>query len=167
MPDVVGNRLPAGSVIMCKLTPFVIMKDGDIDYVGGGKMEMVCWADDEYFEFFDQQVRELHMERSQAFITSVFRALTGSRHKTRRRQVTGISPTPVSIRLHTPATLSSCPTSKTLVEDTSHDEVVAKQLTTLEEDPSKEPNPNNDLAELYVAEDQQSSKHVLLICTDA
>ena len=44
----VGKKLPAGLVIMCKLTPFVIMEDGDIDYVGGGKMEMVCWADDEY-----------------------------------------------------------------------------------------------------------------------
>ena len=27
--DVAGNRLPAGSVIMCKLTVFVIMEDGD------------------------------------------------------------------------------------------------------------------------------------------
>ena len=29
--DMGGNRLPVGSVIMCKLTPFVIMKDGDIN----------------------------------------------------------------------------------------------------------------------------------------
>ena len=41
--DMAGNNLLAGSVIMCKLTPFVIMKDGDIDYMGGGKMEMVYW----------------------------------------------------------------------------------------------------------------------------
>ena len=40
-------------------------------------MEMVYWADDEYFEFLDQQVKELHMERSQGFITSMFRALNG------------------------------------------------------------------------------------------
>ena len=52
--DIVGNRLPVGSVIMCNLTPFVIMKDGDINYMGGSKMEMVYWADDEYFEFLDQ-----------------------------------------------------------------------------------------------------------------
>ena len=52
--DMAGNRLPVGSVIMCKLTPFATMKDGDIDYMGGGRMEMVYWADDEYFEFLNQ-----------------------------------------------------------------------------------------------------------------
>ena len=110
---------------MCKLTPFVIMKDGD-NYVGGGKMVMVYQAADEYFEFLDQQVKELNMEGSQGFITSMFRALTGSRHKTRRRQVTGIPPTPMTTRLHTPATWSKTPTSKTLVEDATQDVFVAK-----------------------------------------
>ena len=56
--DMVGIKLLAGLVKMCKLTPFVIMEGGDIDYVGGGKMEMVYWADDEYFEFPNQQVKE-------------------------------------------------------------------------------------------------------------
>ena len=102
----VSIKLLAGSVIMCKLTPFVIMKDGDIDYMGGGKMEIVYWADDEYFELLNQQAKKLHMERSQGFITWMFRALTGSRHKTRRRQVTGIPPTPVTIGLQTLAALS-------------------------------------------------------------
>ena len=83
--DMEGNRLPTGSVIMCKLTAFVIMVDGDIDYMGGGKMEMVYHTDDQYFEFLNQQVKELHMERGQGFIKSVFRALTGSRCKTRRK----------------------------------------------------------------------------------
>ena len=36
--DMVGNKLPAGSVIMCKLTAFVITEDGDINYREGGKM---------------------------------------------------------------------------------------------------------------------------------
>ena len=76
--DMACNRLPAWSVIMCKLTAFVITEDSDIDYLGGGKMEMVYQANDWYFEFFNQQVMELHTERSQGFITSVFRALTGS-----------------------------------------------------------------------------------------
>ena len=44
--DMAGNKLPAGSVIMCKVTTFVIMEDSDIDYMGGGKMEMVYKADD-------------------------------------------------------------------------------------------------------------------------
>ena len=59
-------------------------------------MEMVYQADDKYFEFLDLQVKELHMERCQGLITSVLMALTGSRHKTRRRQVTDIPPTPQS-----------------------------------------------------------------------
>ena len=95
--DMAGNRLPAGSVIMCKLTTFVITEDSDIDYIGGGKMEMVYQATDQYFEFLNQQVKGLHMERSQGFTTSIFRGLTGSRHMTRRKQVTGIPPTLVSI----------------------------------------------------------------------
>ena len=102
--DMVGNMLHMGSVIMCTLTPFVIMKDGDIDYMVGGKMEKVYQTDDEYFEFLDQQVKELYMERSQGFITSVYRALTDSRHKTKRRQETSIPPTPVTTESCTPAT---------------------------------------------------------------
>ena len=74
--DMTVNKLPAESVIMCKLTVFFIMEDSDIDYVGGGKMEMVYQANGYYFEFLDQQVKELCMERSQGSITSVFRALT-------------------------------------------------------------------------------------------
>ena len=95
--NMAGNKLSAGSVIMCQLTAFVIMEDGDIDYIGSGKMEMVYHANDWYFKFLDQQVKELRIERSQGFITSMFTALTGSRHKTRRKQVTRIPPTPVTI----------------------------------------------------------------------
>ena len=29
--DIAGNRLPVGSVIMCKMTLFVIVKDGDMN----------------------------------------------------------------------------------------------------------------------------------------
>ena len=39
--DMTGNKLPVGSVIMCKLPVIVITEGGDTDYVGGGKMEMV------------------------------------------------------------------------------------------------------------------------------
>ena len=112
-----GNRSPVGSVIMCKLTPLVITKDGDINYVGGGKMEIVYQADDEYFEFLDQQVKELHMERSQGFITSVYRALTGSRCKTRSRQVISIPPTLVTMESCLPVTQNKPSSGKTLEED--------------------------------------------------
>ena len=106
------------------------------------------------------------MERSQGFVTSVFRALIGSRCKTRRKQVTGIPPTPVTIGLHTLATLSDAPTSKTLAEDVTQDEFVARHLATLEEEPLEEPSPNNMLRESYVAEVQQNGKHIPLPCTD-
>ena len=42
--DIMGNKLSTESVIMHTLTAFVIMEEGDIDYVGGGKMEMVYHA---------------------------------------------------------------------------------------------------------------------------
>ena len=57
--DEVGNKLPAKSVMFCKMTPFIITEEGDIDYFMGGKMETVYQADDQYFEFFKEQVREL------------------------------------------------------------------------------------------------------------
>ena len=54
--DMAGNKLPPGSVIMCKFTAFVITEDGDIDYVGGGKMETVYHANNQYLKFLNQQV---------------------------------------------------------------------------------------------------------------
>ena len=36
--DIAVNRLPAGSVIMCKLTAFVIMEDGDMTI-----LEVIKW----------------------------------------------------------------------------------------------------------------------------
>ena len=77
--DMAGDKLPAGSIIMFKLTAFVFTEDVDIDYVGGGKMKMVYEANDWYFKLLHQQVKELHMERSQGFITSIFWALAGNR----------------------------------------------------------------------------------------
>ena len=43
--DMAGNK----SIIMCKLTAFVITEDGDIEHIAGGKIEMVYQADDHYF----------------------------------------------------------------------------------------------------------------------
>ena len=86
------------------------------------------------------------MERSQGFITMVFRALLVSRCKTRRKQVTRIPPTMVTSRTHTPPTPIDAPTSKLLAEDVTQAWVVAIQLTpaTLEEEPMEEPSPSSD-----------------------
>ena len=71
----------------------------------------------------------------------------GSRQKTRRKQVTRIPPTLVTIGSHTPTALSNAPTSKALLEDVTQDEFVARSLATLEEEPSEEPSQNNELGE--------------------
>ena len=69
------------------------------------------------------------MERNQGLITSMFTAMTGSRCKTRRKQVTGIPPTLVTIGTHTPAIPTDAPTSKMLAEEVTQAGVVARQLT--------------------------------------
>ena len=91
-----GSKLQAKSVVMCQMTPFVITEEGDIDHFTGSKIENICQADERYFHFLKGQARELEAEKYQSILASVFRALTGSRCRTRRRQVTGILPTLVA-----------------------------------------------------------------------
>ena len=111
--DEAGNKLLVKSVMFCRMMPFVITEEGDIDDFAGGKMEAVYQADD---QFFEGQVKELHVEWSQRIIMSVFRALTGSRHKTRRRQMTGIPPMPVMAGSTTPTTKANAQVSAAQVE---------------------------------------------------
>ena len=121
-----------------------------------------------YYEFLNKQVKELHMERSQRFITSVFSALTGSRCKTWRKQVTGIPPTLVTIGSHTPATPIDAATSKTLSEDVTQAELVAMlpEPPSLNEEPVEKPSGNNQLGESYIADVQHNGKHIPFHCTD-
>ena len=49
--DEAGNKLPVKSVILCKMTPFIITEEGDIDYFTGGKMETIYETDNRYFDF--------------------------------------------------------------------------------------------------------------------
>ena len=76
-----------------------------MNYFTSGKMETVYQADNQCFEFFKGQVRELQVDKSQGFITSVFQALKVIRHKTRRRQVTGTPLMPVTSGSATPVTM--------------------------------------------------------------
>ena len=102
------------------------------------------------------------MERSQGLITSVFRALKGTRHKTRRRQVTGILPTPVTIGSHTPTTPIEAPPSKTLSEDMTQAELVARlsASVSLNKKPTDKSSTSNQLGESYVMEVQHSGKNI-------
>ena len=106
--DEAGKNLPAKAVIVCKMTPFVITDEGDIDYLSGGKMETAYQVDNQYFKFLENQVRELYVERSQDIFASVFMALTGS------RQVTSIPPTPVTMGSGDPTTVPDAPVPTTL-----------------------------------------------------
>ena len=116
-----------------------------------------------------QQVKELHMERSQGLITSIFRVLTGGTCKTRRKQVTGILPMPVTIGSHTPSTPINAPASKTLSEDVTQAELVARlpAPVSLNEEPAEESSTNNQLGESYIVDVQHNSKHVPFHCTNA
>ena len=83
--DAAGNRIPAKSVIFCKKRNFIITDDGDIDLFAGGGMDVIYQAADKDFNFLENQVKDLNAERNQSIITSIFRTLTGTRCKTRRR----------------------------------------------------------------------------------
>ena len=100
---VVGNKLPVKSILFCKMTLFIITEAGYIDKFDGGKMDAIYQADDQYFDFFEEQIRELQAKKSQGIIRSVFLVLTGSRHKT-RRQVASIPPIPETMGTATPVT---------------------------------------------------------------
>ena len=49
--DEAGNKPPVKSVMLCKLTPFVIT-EGDINNFPGDKMEAAYQSDNQFFEFF-------------------------------------------------------------------------------------------------------------------
>ena len=55
--DEAGNKLPVKAVIICKMSPFIIIEEADIEYLASGKMETVYQVDDQYFELLENQVR--------------------------------------------------------------------------------------------------------------
>ena len=63
MVDTSGNRLPTKSVLFCRMTPFIITEDGDTDDFTGGKVDAMYQADDQYFNIFKEQVKELQAEK--------------------------------------------------------------------------------------------------------
>ena len=57
------------------MIPFIITENGNIDNFAGGKVDAVYEADDQDFNFYEEQARELQAETSQSIITSVFKLL--------------------------------------------------------------------------------------------
>ena len=96
MVDSAGNMIPAKSIIFCKKRAFVITDDGDIDKFSGEEVDVIYQAADEDLNFSETQVRELDAERNKSILTSLFRTITSTRCKTRRRQFTGIPPVPIT-----------------------------------------------------------------------
>ena len=66
-------------------------------------MDVIYQAADKDFNFFEAQVRELDAE---SIITSIFRTLTGTKHRT-RRQVTCIPPMLITPGAANPTTIPS------------------------------------------------------------
>ena len=71
--DGAGTKLPARAVIMCKMTPFVITEAGDIDYLAGRRWKVSTRQRTSILSFFENQIRELHVESSQGIFASIFR----------------------------------------------------------------------------------------------
>ena len=124
--DSAGNKISAKSAIFCKKRPFIITEEGHIHKFLRPEMDVIYQASDEDFNFSKTQVRKLNAERNESVSTSIFRTITGTRHKTRRRQVTSIPPmhitlgvancTIVSTTAATPGTpvITMAPTQKAL-----------------------------------------------------
>ena len=60
--DEAGNKLPVKYILFCKMTPFIINENGKVDKFKGGKMDAIYQADDQYFEFFEEQLRVTSQE---------------------------------------------------------------------------------------------------------
>ena len=104
--DSAGNRITTKLVIFCKKKAFIITKDGDISKFSGEEMDVIYQVADEDFNFLKAQLRELDAERNQSILTSLFRTITDTRHETRRRQVTGIPPTPITLGVASPTNMA-------------------------------------------------------------
>ena len=84
--------------------------------------------------------KKCKVEKSRSIITSVFQAVTGTRHKNRRRQVTGIPPTPMTMGISSPIvctdapalTMPPAPVETELKPPTMPESVLPMQLPTTE-----------------------------------
>ena len=65
--DTSGNMLPKKSVLFCRMTPFIFTEDGNNDNLAGRKVDAIYQADDQYFDFFKEQVKELQAQKSQKY----------------------------------------------------------------------------------------------------
>ena len=167
--DEAGNQPHARAVIRYKMTPFVITEDGDINYLASNKMETIYQADNQYFKFLENQVRELHVERSHGIFASVSWALTGSRHKTRRRWVTGIQPTPVTVGSATSTTIPDASVTTTppaqvniVPVEPAPEALIPEPIA---EVPMQQPGVDSQLRGSYITTTQTQSEGNVSLCS--
>ena len=131
-----GNKIPAKFIIFCKKRVFIITEDEDIDKIPGEEMGVIYEPSGEGFNFFKAQVRELNAERNQSILTSIFRTITGTRHKTRRRQVTGIPTMPITLGVASPTVMPSAATTMGMPVTTTTPAQEAMAVTTVLDTPA-------------------------------
>ena len=66
------KSLSTKSFLLCRMTPFIITEDADIDNFTGGKVYAIHQVDDQFFNFFEEEVKELQAGKGQSIITSIF-----------------------------------------------------------------------------------------------
>ena len=144
------------SLWWCSWWPFLSLPQKETSTISQGVRWRTSSRQMSSTSIFSEQVRELKEEKNQSILVSVFRALTGSRHRTRRRQMTGIPLTPVILE-STPAShpivgaATMQPTPKQ--EGMEQDESTPDQL-----DPTsivevvRQPSVDNQLGESYIME---------------
>ena len=134
--DSAANRIPANSITFCKSRAFIITDYGDINKFLGKEMNTICKASDEDLNLFKTQVRELNAERNESILTSIFRIITGTRHKTRRRQVTGIPPKPITPGVASPTIILAAVTTPGIHVTTMAPDQEALACTTVPDSPA-------------------------------
>ena len=153
--DESGNKLQSKSMVTCWITLFIITAEGDIDHFTWSKMENIYQADERYFNSLEGEVRELKEEKNQSILVSAFRALTGSRCRTRRRHVTGIPPTLVTLESTPVSHLKVGATMQPTPSKMEQDESVLEQLDPIPTvEVVRQPSVDNQLGGSYITEMQ-------------
>ena len=70
--DIKGNKLQAKPIVLCQGTPYMVTGEGGINHFMGCKMDNVYHKDKRYFDFLENQVKELKSEKNQSILSSMF-----------------------------------------------------------------------------------------------
>ena len=118
-------------------------------------MGNIYHADHRYSNDLEEQVKELIAEKNQIFLANMFRALTGSRHRTRHRQEHGNLPMLITSGLTPVTNLEVITTTIPWVPCEEQIKPVQEQLVpVLLVEASTQPSVDNRLDSSYIIEAQ-------------